>query len=96
MFGFGFSKEKSRASAEKYLQQNKLPQAISEYEKILKVEPRDLAILNHPYRMRARDNIERHAGTELLEDVDLRRLGVEKVGYRQRVGFIPRRLGCHG
>jgi tetratricopeptide (TPR) repeat protein len=46
MFGFGFSKEKSRASAEKYLQQNKLPQAISEYEKILKVEPRDLAILN--------------------------------------------------
>jgi tetratricopeptide (TPR) repeat protein len=46
MFGFGFSKEKSRANAEKYLQQNKLPQAISEYEKILKVEPRDLAILN--------------------------------------------------
>jgi tetratricopeptide (TPR) repeat protein len=46
MFGFGYSKEKSRASAEKYLQQNKLPRAISEYEKILKVEPRDLAILN--------------------------------------------------
>jgi tetratricopeptide (TPR) repeat protein len=46
MFGFGFSKEKSRANAEKYLQQNKLTNAISEYEKILKVEPRDLAILN--------------------------------------------------
>jgi tetratricopeptide (TPR) repeat protein len=46
MFGFGFSKEKSRANAERYLQQNKLPNAISEYEKILKVEPHDLAILN--------------------------------------------------
>jgi len=46
MFGFGFSKEKSRASAEKYLQQNKLPNAIAEYEKILQVEPNDLAILN--------------------------------------------------
>jgi tetratricopeptide (TPR) repeat protein len=46
MFGFGFSKEKSRASAERYLQQNKLPNAIAEYEKILQVEPNDLAILN--------------------------------------------------
>ena len=46
MFGFGFSKEKSRASAEKYLQQNKLQNAITEYEKILKEEPRDLPILN--------------------------------------------------
>ncbi len=46
MFGFGYNKEKSRASAEKYLQQNKLPNAIAEYEKILQVEPRDLAILN--------------------------------------------------
>jgi tetratricopeptide (TPR) repeat protein len=46
MFGFGFNKEKSRASAEKYLQQNKLQNAISEYEKILQVEPHDLAILN--------------------------------------------------
>ena len=46
MFGFGFNKEKSRANAEKYLQQNKLQNAVSEYEKILEVEPRDLAILN--------------------------------------------------
>jgi tetratricopeptide (TPR) repeat protein len=46
MFGFGFSKEKSRANAERYLQQNKLLNAISEYEKILKVEPHDLAIVN--------------------------------------------------
>jgi len=46
MFGFGFNKEKSRANAEKYLQQNKLQNAVTEYEKILQVEPRDLAILN--------------------------------------------------
>jgi tetratricopeptide (TPR) repeat protein len=45
-FGFGFNKEKSRAKAEGYLQQNKLPNAITEYEKILQVEPHDLAILN--------------------------------------------------
>ena len=45
-FSFGFNKEKSRAKAEGYLQQNKLPNAITEYEKILQVEPRDLAILN--------------------------------------------------
>ena len=46
MFGFGYNKDKSRAKAERYLQQNKLPNAISEYGKILQVEPRDLAILN--------------------------------------------------
>jgi len=46
MFGFGFNKEKSRANAERYLRQNKLQFAITEYEKILQVEPRDLAILN--------------------------------------------------
>ena len=46
MFGFGYSKEKSREKAERYLQQNKLQNAIAEYGKILKVEPNDLAILN--------------------------------------------------
>ena len=46
MFGFGYNKEKSRAKAERYLQQNKLQNAISEYDKILQAEPRDLAILN--------------------------------------------------
>jgi len=45
-FEFGFNKEKSRIKAEGYLQQNKLPNAIAEYEKILKVEPNDLTILN--------------------------------------------------
>ncbi len=43
---FGFNKEKSRVKAEGYLQANKLPNAIAEYEKILKVEPNDLTILN--------------------------------------------------
>lgn len=46
MFGLGYSKEKSRAAAERYLQQNKLQNAIAEYEKILQVEPRDFVILN--------------------------------------------------
>lgn len=46
MFGFGYNKEKSRTKAERYLQQNKLQNAIAEYGKILQVEPRDLAILN--------------------------------------------------
>ena len=45
-FEFGFNKEKSRIKAEGYLQQNKLPNAIAEYDKILKVEPNDLTILN--------------------------------------------------
>jgi tetratricopeptide (TPR) repeat protein len=45
-FAFGFSKEKSRANAERFLQQNKLQNAIAEYEKILKVEPHDLTIIN--------------------------------------------------
>ena len=43
---FGFNKEKSRVKAEGYLQANKLPNAVAEYEKILKVEPNDLTILN--------------------------------------------------
>jgi tetratricopeptide (TPR) repeat protein len=46
MFGFGYNKEKSRTKAERYLQQNKLQNAIAEYGKILQAEPRDLAILN--------------------------------------------------
>ncbi len=45
-FGFGYSKEKSRAAAERFLQQNKLQNAIAEYEKILKAEPNDLTITN--------------------------------------------------
>ncbi|HET9409163.1 MAG TPA: tetratricopeptide repeat protein [Candidatus Sulfotelmatobacter sp.] len=45
-FGFGFNKQKVLASAEKYVQQGKLPNAISEYEKILKNDPKDLTVTN--------------------------------------------------
>jgi tetratricopeptide (TPR) repeat protein len=45
-FGFGFNKEKSRANAERYLQQNKLQNAVAEYEKILQAEPHDLTVVN--------------------------------------------------
>jgi pilus assembly protein FimV len=44
--GFGFNKVKVLAQAEKYVQQGKLPNAISEYEKIVKEDPKDLTVLN--------------------------------------------------
>src|SRR5579863_4006221 len=43
---FGFNKQKVLASAEKYVQQGKLPNAISEYEKILKNDAKDLTVTN--------------------------------------------------
>jgi tetratricopeptide (TPR) repeat protein len=46
MLGFGFNKAKVLSSAEKYVQQGKLQNAIAEYLKIVKVEPRDLTVLN--------------------------------------------------
>jgi tetratricopeptide (TPR) repeat protein len=45
-FGFGFNKQKVLSSAEKYVQQGKLQNAISEYEKILKNDPKDLTVAN--------------------------------------------------
>ena len=45
-FGFGFNKQKVLSSAEKFVQQGKLQNAISEYEKILKADPKDLTVLN--------------------------------------------------
>jgi len=45
-FGFGFNKQKVLSAAEKYVQQGKLQNAISEYEKILKADPKDLTVLN--------------------------------------------------
>jgi tetratricopeptide (TPR) repeat protein len=45
-FGFGFNKQKVLASAEKFVQQGKLQNAISEYEKILKADPKDLTVMN--------------------------------------------------
>jgi tetratricopeptide (TPR) repeat protein len=43
---FGFNKQKVLATAEKYVQQGKLPNAITEYEKILKNDPKDLTVTN--------------------------------------------------
>jgi tetratricopeptide (TPR) repeat protein len=44
--GFGFNKVKVMAQAEKYVQQGKLPSAITEYEKVIKEDPKDLTVLN--------------------------------------------------
>jgi Flp pilus assembly protein TadD len=44
--GFGFNKAKVLASAEKFVQQGKLTNAISEYEKVIKEDPKDLTVLN--------------------------------------------------
>ncbi|MGA8764313.1 MAG: tetratricopeptide repeat protein [Candidatus Sulfotelmatobacter sp.] len=45
-FGFGFNKTKVLSAAEKYVQQGKLQNAISEYEKILKSDAKDLTVAN--------------------------------------------------
>ncbi len=45
-FGFGFNKQKVLSAAEKCVQQGKLQNAISEYSKILKADPKDLTVLN--------------------------------------------------
>src|SRR2546423_12104561 len=44
--GFGFNKVKVMAQAEKFVQQGKLQNAISEYEKVTKEDPKDLTVLN--------------------------------------------------
>lgn len=44
--GFGFNKAKVLAQAEKFVQQGKLPNAIAEYEKVIKEDPKDLTVLN--------------------------------------------------
>lgn len=44
--GFGFNKTKVLSSAEKFVQQGKLQNAISEYEKVIKEDPKDLTVLN--------------------------------------------------
>ncbi|HSS97364.1 MAG TPA: tetratricopeptide repeat protein, partial [Terriglobales bacterium] len=45
-FGFGFNKQKVLSSAEKFVQQGKLQNAISEYEKIIKADSKDLTVMN--------------------------------------------------
>jgi tetratricopeptide (TPR) repeat protein len=44
--GFGFNKAKVLASAEKFVQQGKLPNAIAEYEKVAREDPKDVTVLN--------------------------------------------------
>ena len=43
---FGFNKQKVLSNAEKYVQQGKLQNAISEYEKVLKNDAKDLTVTN--------------------------------------------------
>ncbi len=43
---FGFNKQKVLATAEKYVQQGKLQNAITEYEKVLKHDAKDLTVTN--------------------------------------------------
>src|SRR5277367_5269940 len=43
---FGFNKQKVLATAEKYVQQGKLQNAITEYEKVLKNDTKDLTVIN--------------------------------------------------
>jgi pilus assembly protein FimV len=45
-FGLGFNKAKVLSSAEKYVQQGKLQNAITEYQKVLKHDSKDLTVLN--------------------------------------------------
>lgn len=45
-FGFGFNKQKALNAAEKFVQQGKLQNAIAEYEKVLKADPKDLTVMN--------------------------------------------------
>ena len=45
-FGFGFNKTKVLAAADRHIQQGKLQNAIAEYEKVVKADPKDLTVLN--------------------------------------------------
>ncbi len=45
-FGFGFNRQKVLSSAEKFVQQGKLQNAITEYEKVLKHDAKDLTVNN--------------------------------------------------
>jgi pilus assembly protein FimV len=67
-FGFGFNKQKVLSAAEKYVQQGKLQNAIAEYEKILKADPKDLTVLNTVGDLYAR-NGEVDKATECFKSV---------------------------
>src|SRR5512146_976694 len=59
--GFGFNKAKILASAEKFVQQGKVPNAISEYEKIIREDPKDVTVLNTIGDLYARVGQNEHA-----------------------------------
>ena len=59
--GFGFNKAKILASAEKFVQQGKLQNAITEYEKIVKEDPKDQTVLNTIGDLYARVGQNEHA-----------------------------------
>ena len=67
-FGFGFNKQKVLSAAEKYVQQGKLQNAIAEYEKILKADPKDLTVMNTVGDLYAR-NGEAEKATECFKSV---------------------------
>jgi tetratricopeptide (TPR) repeat protein len=67
-FGFGFNKQKVLSAAEKYVQQGKLQNAIAEYEKILKADPKDLTVMNTVGDLYAR-NGEADKATECFKSV---------------------------
>jgi tetratricopeptide (TPR) repeat protein len=46
VFGFGFNKTKVLASAERNVKQGKLQNAISDYERVLAEDPKDLTVMN--------------------------------------------------
>ncbi len=46
VFGFGFNKAKVLASAEKSVKAGKLQNAIADYERVLKEDPKDLTVMN--------------------------------------------------
>ena len=45
-FGFGFNKQKALSAAENSVQQGKLQNAIGEYKKVLKADPKELTVSN--------------------------------------------------
>jgi len=59
--GFGFNKVKVLASAEKFVQQGKLQNAIAEYEKVVREDPKDLTVLNTIGDLYARVGQNEHA-----------------------------------
>lgn len=59
--GFGFNKVKVLASAEKFVQQGKLQNAITEYEKVTREDPKDLTVLNTIGDLYARIGDNEHA-----------------------------------